>query len=395
MGDKMNRKEIREIKKRFSPDMNNFGHIYGCYVNAAREIITYMDSPTMLMENEEREMYMKTLKKVLSGALGRNLLDVEFSTAQVEDSDEHRLLQTLRTSHLSNETMRKILFQRIIDSVDMGDTGYVILLAADAYDVPYKDSGSDEWSEESTDQFEYFVCCLCPVKDPKGALRYLAEEKNFRGASTGSILGAPDMGFMFPTFDDRMTNIYQALYYTRSSADVHSDFLKAVFNLDKLPMAANTQKNAFDSALADSLKDECDIDVVKALHSQIGEKIDILKEAKSDEAPEIHINELEEILMKSGTSDEAIEKFHDTCKQYFEGEEFFNPENLINRKQFKIETPEANISVDPEHAFGIKTEVIDGRSYLMIPISEGITVNGVDVSLPDAGEGETSEGEEA
>ncbi len=28
------------------------------------------------MENEEREMYMKTLKKVLS-ALGRNLLDVE------------------------------------------------------------------------------------------------------------------------------------------------------------------------------------------------------------------------------------------------------------------------------------------------------------------------------
>ena len=115
----MNRKEIREIKKRFSPDMNNFGHIYGCYVNAAREIITYMDSPTMLMENEEREMYMKTLKKVLSGALGRNLLDVEFSTAQVEDSDEHRLLQTLRTSHLSNETMRKILFQRIIDSVDI------------------------------------------------------------------------------------------------------------------------------------------------------------------------------------------------------------------------------------------------------------------------------------
>ena len=51
--------------------------------------------------------------------------------------------------------------------------------------------------------------------------------------------------------------------------------------------------------------------------------------------------------------------------------------------------------MDPEHAFGIKTEVIDGRSYLMIPISEGITVNGVDVTLPDAGEGEISEGEDA
>ncbi|EJU24424.1 MULTISPECIES: DUF4317 domain-containing protein [Mogibacterium] len=379
----MNRKEIREIKKRFNPDMDNFGHIYGCYVNAAHEIIAYMDSPTMLMGNEEREMYMKTLKKTLSGALGKNLLNVEFSTAQVEDSDEHRLLQTLRTSHLSNETMRKILFQRIIDNVDMGDVGYVILLASDSYDVPYKNGGSDEWSEESTDQFEYFICCLCPVKDPKGALRYLAEEQNFRAASTGSILGAPQMGFMFPTFDDRMTNIYRALYYTRSSADVHQDFLKAVFNLDKLPMAANTQKNAFDSALADSLGDECSMDVVKALHSRIGERIDVLKGVGADDVPEIHINELEEILMKSGTSDEAIEKFHDTCKNYFEGEEFFNPENLINRKQFKLETAEMNVSIDPEHAFGIKTEIIDGRQYLMIPISEGLTVNGVDVKVSD------------
>lgn len=379
----MNRKEIREIKKRFNPDMDNFGHIYGCYVNAAHEIIAYMDSPTMLMGNEEREMYMKTLKKTLSGALGKNLLNVEFSTAQVEDSDEHRLLQTLRTSHLSNETMRKILFQRIIDNVDMGDVGYVILLASDSYDVPYKNGGSDEWSEESTDQFEYFICCLCPVKDPKGALRYLAEEQNFRAASTGSILGAPQMGFMFPTFDDRMTNIYRALYYTRSSADVHQNFLKAVFNLDKLPMAANTQKNAFDSALADSLGDECSMDVVKALHSRIGERIDVLKGVGADDVPEIHINELEEILMKSGTSDEAIEKFHDTCKNYFEGEEFFNPENLINRKQFKLETAEMNVSIDPEHAFGIKTEIIDGRQYLMIPISEGLTVNGVDVKVSD------------
>lgn len=379
----MNRKEIREIKKRFNPDMDNFGHIYGCYVNAAHEIIAYMDSPTMLMGNEEREMYMKTLKKTLSGALGKNLLNVEFSTAQVEDSDEHRLLQALRTSHLGNETMRKILFQRIIDNVDMGDVGYVILLASDSYDVPYKNGGSDEWSEESTDQFEYFICCLCPVKDPKGALRYLAEEQNFRAASTGSILGAPQMGFMFPTFDDRMTNIYRALYYTRSSADVHQDFLKAVFSLDKLPMAANTQKNAFDSALADSLGDECSMDVVKALHSRIGERIDVLKGVGADDVPEIHINELEEILMKSGTSDEAIEKFHDTCKNYFEGEEFFNPENLINRKQFKLEAAEMNVSIDPEHAFGIKTEIIDGRQYLMIPISEGLTVNGVDVKVSD------------
>lgn len=379
----MKRKDIREIKKRFNPDMDNFAHIYGCYVNAVHEIIAYMDSPTMLMDNEEREMYLNTIKKTLSGTLGRNLNNIEFSTAQVENSDEHRLLERLRLSHLSDETMRKILFQRIIDAVDMGDTGYVILLAADTYDVPYKNNNDDEWSMESTDQFEYFICCLCPVKDPKGALKYLADEKKFRGASTGSILGAPTLGFMFPAFDDRMTNIYEALYYTKSSADIHSDFVKAVFNLEKIPMAAGTQKNAFDSALSEALGDDCNIDVVKSINTTLGEVIKINKDTKANEAPEIHLNELDEILMKSGVDDDTIVNFHDTCKRYFDGEELLNPENIINHKEFKIESQEIKVSMDMEHAFGVKAEVINGKKYLLIPVTEDITVNGVKINIED------------
>lgn len=41
-----------------------------------------------LMEQEEAELYLKLLKKSISGTLGKNLLDIEFSTKQVEDSDE-------------------------------------------------------------------------------------------------------------------------------------------------------------------------------------------------------------------------------------------------------------------------------------------------------------------
>ena len=48
------------------------------------------------MSQEEQEMYLGLLKKALSGTLGRNLIDIEFSTAQVSNSDEHRLLQTIR-----------------------------------------------------------------------------------------------------------------------------------------------------------------------------------------------------------------------------------------------------------------------------------------------------------
>ena len=39
----MNKKEISELRRRFSPDKNSIGHIYGCYVNTKKEIIAYLD----------------------------------------------------------------------------------------------------------------------------------------------------------------------------------------------------------------------------------------------------------------------------------------------------------------------------------------------------------------
>ena len=87
----MNQKELNEIRRRFRLDKNNFSRIFGCYVNSNREVISWIDASLGLMRQEEQEMYLGLLKKTLSGTLGRNLIDIEFSTAQVADSDEHRL----------------------------------------------------------------------------------------------------------------------------------------------------------------------------------------------------------------------------------------------------------------------------------------------------------------
>ena len=189
----MNQKEVREIKKRFNPEKDSISRIYGCYVNAAHEIVTTLDLSVGLMEQEEAELYFKLLKKTLSGTLGKNLVDIEFSTAQVENSDEHRLLQALRSCHLRDEGLRDTLYRRIIESLDFGDDSYVILLASDSYDVPFKGSDDEIFEEGSGEVFDYILCCICPVKDAKSSLRYMADEHNFRGASTGHVLGAPEL----------------------------------------------------------------------------------------------------------------------------------------------------------------------------------------------------------
>ena len=226
----MNQKEIREIRRRFNPDQESFSRIYGCYVNGARQIVSEMDLSFGLLEKEETELYLKILKKTLSGNLGRNLIDIEFSTEQVENSDEHKLLQALRLTHLKDDNFRQLLYNRIIESADMGENSYVILLAADSYDIPFKGIDDEIWDEGSSEVFDYFICCICPVKDAKAALRYYAEEKSFKGFSTGHVLANPEMGFMFPAFDDRSPNIYNALFYSRSLSDIHEEFINTLFN---------------------------------------------------------------------------------------------------------------------------------------------------------------------
>ena len=168
----MNQKELNEIRRRFRLDKNNFSHIFGCYVNSNREVISWIDASLGMMRQEEQEMYLGLLKKTLSGTLGRNLIDIEFSTTQVADSDEHRLLQTLRQTECKDANARETLCRKIIESLNMGETNCLILLAADAYDVPYRGKDDELQADASGDVYKYFVCAICPVKAPTLELRY-------------------------------------------------------------------------------------------------------------------------------------------------------------------------------------------------------------------------------
>ena len=153
----MNQKELNEIRRRWKLDKNAVSNIYGCYVNSAKEIISQFDTSFGLLTHDEAEMYLNILKKTLSGTLGKNLIDIEFATAQVADSDEHRLLMTLKKDMLRNDEARSELFKRIIEALSLEDeSGYLILLAADAYDVPHHGRDGSEL-EDGGEVFKYFL----------------------------------------------------------------------------------------------------------------------------------------------------------------------------------------------------------------------------------------------
>ena len=85
----MNDKEIREIRKRFRPEKNAMGKIYGCYVNEAGTIMASFEESMAFMPDDEAERFLTLMKRSISGSLGKNLLNLEFTSKQVMESDEH------------------------------------------------------------------------------------------------------------------------------------------------------------------------------------------------------------------------------------------------------------------------------------------------------------------
>ena len=371
----MNQKELSEIRRRIRPDHNNIRRIYGCYVNTNREIISEFEESVGILSGTEAEIYFNLLKKTLSGALGKNLLDITFATQQVMDSEEHRLLSALRKSELEDPDLRESFYRCIIDSVDPGEDNYLILMACDTYDVPEK-GGSDE-GEDSENVYKYMLCCICPVKPGKEALGYTAEEKRFHSAVKGQLVCPPETGFLFPAFDDRAANIYNALFYSRNIHDDHQAFVDAVFKTP-VPMPAGQQKDSFDTLLKESMGSKCTFDVVQAVHEQLSERIELYKESKNPEPMKLTPDDMAEILENGGADAEETEAFRTACEDAFPE---LTPGNITNAQQMKIDTPEVKISVDPKYSYLVQAEVINGKKYIMISADTGVEINGIPVEI--------------
>ncbi len=374
----MNQKEISELRRRFKADRCAISRIYGCYVNGNKEVISYIDESLGVMPAEEAEKYLELLKKTLSGTLGKNLIDIVFSTSQVMDSEEHRRLMALRESCLKDGEIRQEFYRKVIETLDMGDSNYLILLAHDAYDVPYRGKDGAVDADASDQVFSYIVCCVCPVKDGKLELGYCPGENEFHNCVPSQIVAPPELGFMFPAFDDRRANIHNALAYSRKADELHQEFLDAIFHTEP-PMSAAEQREAFQTALSEALEGSCSLEVVQAVHGQLSERIEQHRESRDPEPLYVTAKEVGSILADCGAEEEQVKAFCESCTRQFGEGAVLSPDNLIDNRHFEIKTADATVSVEPERSYIAETRVIDGKKYLLIPIGEGLEVNGLPV----------------
>ena len=377
----MNTKEIGEIRRRQRRDRSNMTAVFGCYVNDQKEIISQFRQSLGMMPENEAEKYFALLRRTLGGTLGKNLIDLNFQTAQVASAPEHKLLMQLRNTRLEDDGLREEFYKKVIESLSL-EGNYLILLGCDSYDVPFKSKDGDFQADGSDETYTYLLCAICPVKQTKANLHYVPEEKQFHDGNMANVVAAPELGFLFPAFDGRATNIYNALYYNKSVKENHQAFVDTIFSVP-VPKPAFEQKQSFEALLTRSLEEECTLDVVQTVHDQICQQIAMHKESKLPEALMISKDMVKETLEGCGISESHVAKFSIDYDEAFGFEADVHPKNIIDDKKIQITTPDVIIKVAPDRSDLIQTRVIGGVKYLLINAEEEVTVNGVSIHIAE------------
>ena len=377
----MNTKEIGEIRRHIRRDRSNITAIYGCYVNENKEIIAKFRRSTGMMSENEGEKYFGLLKRSLSGTIGKNLIDITFKTSQVAGSEEHKLLMDLRQTKLEDEELRNQFYQKVIDSVSLKEN-YLIILGVDSYDVPFKGKDGTSGGENSDETFMFLLCAICPVKQTKATLHYEPETKEFHDGGITNVCSAPELGFLFPAFDNRSTNIYNALYYTHSPKENHPAFVDAVFHAP-IPRPAMEQKKSFEALLGASLGEECKLDVVQTVHDELCQRIELHKESRVPDALLVTKEDVKDVLTSCGVSEAHIAKFSVDYDETFGFEADLHPRNIIDPKRIEVKTPDVSIKVAPDRSDLIETRIIGGVKYIFICAEGDVEVNGVSIHIEE------------
>ena len=371
----MNKKEILEIRKQFTPENCAITRICGCYVDYEKEKKTEFKKAFLSLPEEEAFKYFDIFRHTLSGTPGKNLLNMEFPLEQELNGGTQEFLLKLRDSKLEDDLLLEEFYDKIIASYQYPENYFIILIHA-VYDVPGKSSDGLEMFDASDTVYEHIMMSICPVNLTKPGLTYNAETNNIEDRIRDWFVELPVKGFLFPAFNDRASDIHSLLYYSKKAEELQPEFIENVLG-SRIPLTAKDQKYTFQAVISDTLGDTCDYEIVRNIHDNLNEMIE---EAKENPEPlELSRPDVKKLLARSGASEEQLSSFDTNYEEIIGEQKTLLASNIASVRTFQIETPDVIVKVNPERSDLVETREIDGRRCLVIAIDDHLEVNGIEV----------------
>ena len=421
----MYKRDILELKKRLKKDHVTFSKMCGCYVNGEKHIIVKFRETFLNLEEAELHKYLDIAKKVLSGTIGNNLLELNFPPNGELSNEKQVSLLKLKSSQLKDDALLDEFYQSVIDHYEY--TGnFIIILFHDTYDVMTKTTDNIK-IDESEEVYEYILGAICPVSLIDPGLSYFQEENRIKARQRDWVVDAPTNGFIFPAFIDHSSDIGSLIYITKNAKDTHPELMEDVLGCNPKETTA-IQKDSFQAIIKDTLgADENHanavfMDIQENLSNLIEEHKAMYEDVETEPIVLTHKN-IQNILVESGVPEEITSEIEKSYVEYF-GDDLPLAENMIDAKvlkaneqrkkeehlqkqvknlQTKLEQAkqineelaildsdsddnqsapayDVILQVKPEKISQIKSQIIDGQKCLVIPINdnEQTTVNGLE-----------------
>lgn len=368
----MNKREVVELKKLLKPESCSLTRICGCYVDAEKEIKATFTSPFLSLPEESSFKYLEILKKGISGTIGKALYNLEFPLAtEKEDDGTYALLMKLRNSELKDQEATDEFFQKIIETYDY-PTNYLILLVHNSYDIPGKASDGMGMDDASDEVFSYISCVLCPVDLTKPGLSYHETSGDFQECMRHWVAGQPDIGFVFPAFNDRSTDLHALLYHAKK--EIHMEMVEDLLGC-KFSSTAEEQKNIMQAVIEGTLGENCSFDNVKAVISEIDQTAE---EHADDQTPaEVNQSMMLSFLEEHLYSEDQLKETWNATGAKDAG---ILLDNISSKGKCLFDM--GDVKVMTENAVGdiVELREVDGRKCIVIPYDGNMTINGITIT---------------
>ena len=317
-GPYMRKKDILELKKRFKKDHCTFTKMCGCYVNGEKNILLKFRETFLNLEEDDYFKYLEIAKKVLSGTIENNILELNFELNEEHVNEKQLEFMKLKNSQLKDDLLLDDFYNSIINNYDY-EGNFLILIFHDAYDIITKTKDNAKL-DESEEVYEYILCAICPVELSKAGLRYFEEENSIKSRTRDWVVEAPSNGFVFPAFINRTTDVNSIMYYTKNAKDTHPELMENVLGCPS--KQTNTEKKeTFNDILRDALgpdekkSDHFFMEIQESLNNKI-EEHNIIHE--DNETPIFLTDEvIQDILNESGVPDEITTKIEKSYAESF------------------------------------------------------------------------------
>ena len=395
----MTKKDVLELKRRLKKDKCTFTKMCGCYVDINKNKVLTFSETFLNLEEEELFKYLDIAKKTLSGTVGNNILELKFEQSEETSEGKQGLFMALKDSGLKNDDILNMFYDVIIDTYET-EKNYLILLFKDAYDVITKTTDNNALDESET-VFDYILCAICPVDVTKAGLSYIESENRIGARFRDKIVGMPDTGFIFPAFSDRSTDIHSVMYYTKNPKDPKPDFMVSALGCNE-EKTSTQQKNMLKDIVSHALggDDEETEDIFMEIQESINAVVEENTNIYNKEEITLTADNIADIVCDIDIPKETAEKIENIYRAEF-GDKAPLAENLIDSKtlalaekrrnekalqnqvvnltkqleEIRTEEKENSLVIKTAHKKDVKTDVINGIKYVMIPIEENETIS--------------------